>query len=73
MRNPYALLRQLVPSAPLVVGDVVAYASGVATVQLPGGGRVNARGEASVGQRVFVRDGAIEGEAPALPVVLIDV
>jgi len=38
----------------------------VATITLPGGGKLQARGEATQGQRVFVRDGAIEGPAPEL-------
>jgi hypothetical protein len=33
---------------------------------LPGGGKLQARGETTPGQRVFVRDGAIEGPAPEL-------
>ena len=40
--------------------------NGVATVDLPGGGRLQARGDAQAGQRVFVRNGVIEGEAPNL-------
>ena len=40
-----------------------------ATITLPGGGVLQARGQATVGQRVFVRDGVIEGEAPALTYV----
>lgn len=63
----------LLPPTPLQVGTVTAIAGGVATVELPGGGTLQARGEAAVGTRVFVRDGAIEGPAPVLPVVLIDV
>ena len=42
---------------------------GVATITLPGGGVLQARGEATAGQRVFVRDGVIEGEAPTLTYV----
>ena len=44
-------------------------ADGVATVTLPGGGVIQARGTATVGQRVFVCNGAIEGPAPALTYV----
>ncbi|AIJ47495.1 hypothetical protein O987_16915 [Comamonas testosteroni TK102] len=51
---------------PLLVGTVAFVINGVATVNLPGGGRLQARGPAQAGQRVFVRDGAIEGEAPSL-------
>lgn len=31
------------------------------------------RGESTVGQNVFVRDGLIEGEAPSLPFVAIEI
>nr|WP_316153572.1 hypothetical protein [Cupriavidus sp. BIC8F] len=73
MRNPYKILRDLMPDPPLQVGTVVSITSGVAAVQLPGGGLVQARGDTTVGTRVFVRDGLIEGTAPDLTVVLIDV
>lgn len=73
MLNPYAALLALLPERPLLVGTVNAFADGIATVELPGGGLVTARGAATVGQQVFVRDGAIEGTAPALPVEVIEV
>lgn len=69
LRNLFAEFMSLQPSRPLQVGDVVAVAGDVATVELPGGGLLQARGQAPVGQRVFVRDGAIEGAAPALTYV----
>ena len=47
--------------------------AGVATVQLPGGATLRARGDAAVADVVFVRDGVIEGPAPALTLVTIDV
>ena len=47
--------------------------TGVVTVQLPGGGTVKARGSASMGARVFVRDGVIESDAPSLPIELIEI
>lgn len=71
--NLFRAFRELVPDAPLLVGDVIQAAPGGAVVQLPGGGVVTARGAATVGQRVFVRDGLIEGVAPALPVEVIEV
>lgn len=46
---------------------------GVATVQPPGGATIRARGQAAVADVVFVRDGVIEGPAPALTLVTIDV
>lgn len=49
------------------------WASAVPDIELPGGGRVQARGEALAGERVFLRDGVIEGPAPTLPVDVIEV
>lgn len=69
MRNPYKALLDLLPSSPLLVGDVVAVNGDVAVVELPGGGLVQARGQTVVGAHVFVRGGVIEGEAPALTYV----
>ncbi len=71
--NPYKRLIGLLPSTPLQVGDVVDVTGGIATVELPGGGQLSARGVATVGQRVFVRDGVIEGLAPSLTFVTVDV
>lgn len=71
--NAYARLLALLPKRPLQVGTVLAVTNGVATLELPGGGRETARGEALVGDRVYFRDGAIEGDAPVLPVELIEV
>lgn len=71
--NPYRKLKNLLPDPPLLVGTVIAYANGTATVELPGGGTVKARGEAAVSDKVFVRDGAIQGPAPSLPVEIIEV
>ena len=42
-------------------------------IELPDGTQIPARGEATLGERVFVRDGAIEGPAPTLPVELIEI
>ena len=71
--NLYRQFLELLPQTPLQVGTVSAVTNGVCTVTLPGGGIDTARGSASVGQRVFIRDGAIEGLAPELPLVQIDV
>ena len=71
--NPYKRLLALLPTYPLLVGQVIEVTNGVALIQMPGGGREQARGAATVGQRVFFRDGQIEGLAPDLPVELIEV
>lgn len=69
MRNIYREFLDLIPGGVLDVGDVVAVGTGVVTVLLPGGGTLQARGQATVGQRVFVMDGVVQGPAPALSYV----
>lgn len=71
--NLFKRLKALLPDPPLQVGDVIGFADGVATIELPGGGLVTARGEATIGDRVFFRNGAIEGDAPSLPIEVIEV
>lgn len=64
--NLFKQFLDLLPPRPLEVGTVQSVSAGVATIQLPGGGVLQARGSATQGQRVFVRDGVIEGPAPTL-------
>lgn len=64
--NLFKEFLNLLPPRPLEVGTVQSIHNGIANVQLPGGGVLQARGEATQGQRVFVRDGLIEGPAPEL-------
>lgn len=71
--NPFKRLLNLLPQRPLQVGTVLSVGGGVCRVQLPGGGEVIARGDQAIGTKVFVRDGAIEGVAPSLAVVEIEV
>lgn len=66
MPNLYKQFMDLQSPKPLQVGTVAFLVNGVATITLPGGGKLQARGAATQGQRVFVRDGAIEGPAPEL-------
>jgi len=74
MFNAWKELQGLVSGPPLQVGEVLAIEGGVATIELPGGGLVQARGAAEVGQTVFVRGSVIEGEAPGdLPLEVIDI
>lgn len=73
LSNPFSKLAALFPSDPLLVGTVTAYADGVATIEMPGGGVMQARGVAAVDDRVFFRSGAIEGPAPGLPIEIIEV
>lgn len=72
-KNPYVRLMGLLPQRPLLVGTVTSVDNGVATLELPGGGTDQARGDASVGQHVFFRDGAIESVTSALTDVEYDI
>jgi hypothetical protein len=73
--NLYRQLLELLPQSPLTVGTVVSqHGDNTATVQYPGGAQSRVRGSGHTpGGRVFVRDGVIEGAAPALSAVTIDV
>jgi hypothetical protein len=74
MINPFVELLSLLPQTPLLVGQVVSVGAGVVTVQYPGGGQQVARGTGyAVDDKVFVRGGAIEGAAPSLTAITIEV
>lgn len=72
MHNLYRQFRQLLPAAPLQAGVVTEAGAAGVVIALPGGGLLRARGDAAVGQTVFVRDGVVEGIAPTLPLEVID-
>lgn len=73
IRNPYKRLLGLLPTYPRSVGEVISSADGKVIVELPDGGRLTALGEGTVGTNVFVRDGVVEGPAPALTIEVIEV
>lgn len=73
MSNLFRQFLDLIPDPALQVGEVLFVVGGVATIELPGGGRITARGEATAGQTVFVRNGLIEGQAPSLTISIIEV
>lgn len=73
MSNLFRDFANLFPDPALQVATVTATSGGLAAVELPGGGRLQVRGAATVGQRVFVRNGVIEGEAPNLPLVILEI
>jgi len=71
--NLFKQFKSLIPTPPLFVGEVITFINGTATIELPDGGRVQARGEATIGDRVFVHDGIIQGPAPDLTLEIIEV
>lgn len=66
MSNIYKRLLGILPSEPRDKGQVIAVNPDGATVELVTGARVRVRGEAKVGDHVFIRGQKIEGPAPAL-------
>jgi hypothetical protein len=70
MRNLFAEFRQLLQPGALTVATVLEAQEGSAMLELPGGGRIRARGQASVGSKVYVQDGVIQGPAPELPLIV---
>lgn len=73
--NLYRALRELLPDAPLLVGTITALnADDTATITYPDGNTQRVRGPAlAINTPVFVRNGLIEGTAPALTAVVIEV
>ena len=72
--NLYRQLLDLLPESPLLSGEVtVQHADGTVTVELPGGGTVRARGVYAAGDQVFVRNGLVEGLAPDLTPLTIEI
>lgn len=72
--NLYRQLRELLPEPALTVATVAAtHTDGSVTVTYPGGAQQRVRGTATVGQNVFVRAGQVEGQAPDLASITIEV
>jgi len=71
MTNLYQAFARLFARDPLLVGEVVATSAVDVTVELPDGALIKARGTATIGDKVFVRGGAIEGPAPNVASVTV--
>jgi hypothetical protein len=73
LSNPYARFLALQPPKRRQVGEVIAVAGNLLTVELPSGGVLQAIGQASMGDQVYVRDGVVEGIAPVLTYITAEV
>ncbi len=74
MANILKAFQALLPASPLRVGEVVAIDGVELRIELPDGSLSSARGSSTVGTTVYFRPGgAIEGDAPTLPYVEIDI
>ena len=72
----YTRLMELLPSAPVLTATITTlYLDETALVTLPGGAQLRVRNPlgAGPGDAVYVQDGAVIGQAPALPVVVIEI
>ena len=73
MTNLYRRFAELFAPDPLLVGEVVSTDAAGVAVELPDGALIRARGTAAIGASVFVRAGAIEGQAPSATVTELEV
>lgn len=73
MSNLFTQFRRLLPSDPLLVGEVTAHnADGTSDLQLPGNQTIRVRGQGvAVGLKAFAQGGEIRGRAPDLPATTI--
>lgn len=67
--NLWRRFQELLPTDPLLVGEVLAHnADGTSTLEAPDGAVYRARGQSvAVGNNAFVRGGVVQGPAPDLP------
>lgn len=73
-RNPWSRWSSLTPKPALVVGTVLAHINDESRIELPGGSVISARGiGVAIGQKAFVRGDVVEGQAPSLQTVQIEV
>ena len=72
--NAWARFKRLLPGDPLLIGTIEStHVDGTSTVLMLGGGAQRVRGTGAVGQPVYVRAGMIEGNAPDMAQVDIEV
>ncbi len=72
--NPFKRLEKLTAGPPTTVGEVVSLEGYGVLVQLTYGSLMRARGMAvQVGDQVYVRNGVIEGIAPDLTGITIEI
>lgn len=75
MRNLYQEFNALTIEQPLQIGTVTNISNGIATIQLPSGEEITARGASSnvPNTTVFVQGDVIQGTAPTLPISIIEI
>lgn len=74
--NIWHQLKSLFPEEPIRIGTVltIRQATGASTLRLLDGAIITARGTSiPVGHKAFVRAGLIEGPAPSLPEISVEI
>lgn len=73
MRNLYRRFTALTGRNLRTVGTCIAADFGECTIQYPGGSVVRVKGAGAEGTRYFVLDGRLDGEAPSLSSLTIEI
>lgn len=73
MKNLFKRFSSLAGRSLRTVGTCVAADFGEATIQYPGGNVVRVKGAGEVGKSYFVLEGRLDGEAPSLTSLEIEV
>lgn len=73
MRNLFKRFSDLTGRSLRTVGTCIAADFGECTIQYPGGSLIRVKGAGQVGTRYFVLDGRLDGEAPSLASLTIEI
>lgn len=73
MKSAWRRFTDLTGRSLRTVGTCISADVGECTIQYPGGGIARVKGAGTLGQRYFVLDGRLDGEAPALDSLEIEV
>ncbi|MCB1824219.1 MAG: hypothetical protein KDJ54_06390 [Candidatus Competibacteraceae bacterium] len=73
MKNLFKRFSDLTGRSLRTVGTCISADAGECSIQYPGGSIVRVQGAGTVGQRYYVRDGRLDGEAPGLVSLEIEV
>lgn len=73
MRNLFRRFSDLIGRSARTVGECMSSANGMSVLRYPGGALVRVKGTGVVGTNYFVLDGRLDGEAPDLPALEIEI
>jgi len=73
MKNLFKRFSDLTGRSLRTVGTCISAEFGECTIQYPGGAIVRVKGAGVVSTRYFVQDGKLDGEAPSLASLTLDV